>query len=345
MSLAKSKLDPDHPAFRPIEDAEQSLDRASRLTNQLLTFARGSDPIKEDVRLDKLVEETVHFDLSGSNVKPVLQGSDELWLAHVDKGQIQQVFSNLAINADQAMPQGGHLYITMENVEMAENTSLPLNPGKYIRITIRDEGMGIGAEDLARIFEPYYTTKQTGSGLGLATVYSIVEKHGGHISATSEPGQGTTFTLCLPASDALAEIESEQAAIPASSIRPDGRILIMDDEEPIRKVASEMFKTKGCQVETAVDGTDAVQKYKTALQRGSPFELVLLDLTVPGGKGGMEAISELLDLDEQVTAVVCSGYADDPVMGNYSEYGFKDVMSKPYTLHQVQRILSNFLSE
>ncbi len=286
---------------------------------------------KEDVSLGALVEEIVNFDLSGSNTRPVYRRAEALWMAVADKGQIQQVISNLTINARQAMPKGGRLYIALENAEIEEEVVPGLRRGKYVRISVRDEGTGIDHKHLDRIFDPYFTTKQAGNGLGLATVYSIVKKHGGHIGVVSEPGKGTTFTLHLPASESThAETARHPAAASPSATRQ-GRILVMDDEHAIRVLAEKILTRSGFSVATAPGGQEAVEIYKQAMDAGTPFDLVIMDLTIPGGIGGKEAIKSLMAIDPQVKSIVSSGYADDPVMANHAEYGFKGIVAKPYT--------------
>ncbi|MCD6388021.1 MAG: cache domain-containing protein [Desulfobulbaceae bacterium] len=345
ISIAKLELSKDHPAFKFLSEAEKSMNRATRLTNQLLTFAKGGKPIKKDIPLDELVEGTVRFDLSGSNVKPVFETSANLWLAEVDKGQMQQVFSNLTINANQAMPDGGHLYITMENEDLSDKSLLDLKPGKYIKVTVRDEGTGIDKKHLERIFDPYFTTKQAGSGLGLATTYSIVNRHGGHISVESALGKGTVFTLHLPASEARRLPEAREPAAKPFSPAQRAKGLVMDDEEMIRDIASQMLKKNGYKVQTAEGGKQAIEMYSQALDSGEPFDAVILDLTIPGGMGGEAAIKEILVLDPKAKCIVSSGYADDRIMSNYTEYGFKDIVSKPYAISQLQEVLSRVLGK
>lgn len=345
ISVVRSKLENGHPALDAIEKAERSMDRAIRLTNQLLTFAKGGLPVREDARLDHIVEEVVRFDLSGSNVMPVFQSSEDLRLAKVDKGQVQQVFSNLAINADRAMPGGGRLYISLENAEVPEASPLPLSPGKYIKAEVRDEGIGIAPEHLEYIFDPYYSIRQNGSGLGLATVYSIMEKHGGHISVASEPAKGTTFTLYLPASEATRPAEARTVEKDAPNVKYAVRVLVMDDEDMIRNVASDMLKTCGCKVETTADGRETVKLYREAMDTGNAFDMVIMDMTVPGGMGGVEAVQEILAIDPEARVVVSSGYADNAALGNYADYGFMDILSKPYTLARLRNVLHRVLSE
>ncbi|MDL2122984.1 MAG: PAS domain S-box protein [Deltaproteobacteria bacterium] len=345
ISIAKIKLSKDHPAFKSLERAEQSMDSAIYLTSQLRTFAKGGEPVKEDVSLGELVEEVSRFNLSGSNVMPVFEQAEDLWMSEVDKGQVQQVFSNLTINANQAMPDGGHLYITLENANIPENAVSGLNQGRYIKVTVRDEGIGIDQKNLNRIFDPYFSTKQIGSGLGLATVYSIVNKHGGHISADSELSKGTTFTLYLPASESRRLPETKQPATERSTIEQPARLLVMDDEEIVRDVVTEMLKESGFSVETAPDGKQAIEMYKQSLDAGEPFDVVIMDLTIPGGIGGKEAIKDILEIDPEARAIVSSGYADDPVMANYAECGFKGIAAKPYTMSELLEVLSQVLKK
>jgi signal transduction histidine kinase/CheY-like chemotaxis protein len=347
ISIAKKELFKDHPAFKFLEKAENSMNRATRLTMQLLTFAKGGNPVKEDVSIGALVEETVRFDLSGSNVMPVFNQADDLWMAEVDKGQTQQVFSNLTINANQAMPDGGHLYITLENADISEDVAPNLKQGKYIKATVRDEGTGIDQKYLDQIFDPYFTTKQTGSGLGLATIYSIINKHGGYIAVDSKPGKGTTFTLYLPASESQQLPETKQPAAKRSTMEQTARILVMDDEKMVRKVVTAMLEKSGYSVETADDGKQAIEMYKQSMDAGQPlpFDVVIMDITIPGGMGGKEAIKKILAIDPKARAIVSSGYADDPVMANYAEYGFKGVVSKPYTISKLQEVLGQVLKK
>ncbi|MBN2706265.1 MAG: cache domain-containing protein, partial [Deltaproteobacteria bacterium] len=343
VSLAKNILSHDHPAFTVLEDAEKSMDRATRLTKQFLTFAKGGDPVREDVSLAELVRETVCFDLAGSNVKPVFTVVSELWSADVDKGQVVQVFSNLTINADQAMPDGGHLYVTMENEEL-EHSALPeLAPGKYLKITFRDEGSGMAPEIRERIFDPYFTTKVTGSGLGLATTYSIVRRHGGLIEVESRPGQGSTFRLYLPATTAAApggRVEIEAVAGRANFA---ARILVMDDEEMVRSVVERMLVASGCQVRTAKDGREAVDLYRQARQNGEAFDGVILDLTIPGGMGGKETMRQILALDPEAKGIVASGYTDERLLSDYKNYGFREIVAKPFSLAELRKVLGRVL--
>ena len=345
--LAKNKLSEDHPIFRSLEESSKAMDRATALTSQLLTFSKGGNPIKEDVSIEKLVRETVKFDLSGSNVKPIFKIEKDLRVAKVDKGQMQQVFSNFTINAAQAMPNGGKLYITLENADVTKEMFPGLDPGKYIKCIIRDEGTGISQKQLGQIFDPYFTTKQKGSGLGLATVYSIINKHGGYISVDSELEIGTTFTFYLPASESVNVPEPKQVKIEkkGENTLKSARILVMDDDLMICELVSEILEVSGFTVETAFDGKQAIQMYKKSLKEENPFDIVIMDLTIPGGVGGKEAIKDLLKINPDVKCIVSSGYANDATMSNYADYGFKSIVTKPYTptilLEEINRLLND----
>ncbi len=345
ISIAKLDLGPGHPAMEFLEKAENSLNRAVRLSNQLLTFAKGGEPVIEEASLDRVVEESVRFDLSGSKVRPVFDKPDDLWMAEVDEGQIQQVFSNLAINAAQAMPDVGHLYITMENVEFSNETPDGLPSGKYIRVTVRDEGMGIDPKHLDRIFDPYFSTKPSGSGLGLATTHSIISKHGGAIRVESEAGSGTTFELFLPASSS---VKPRKTPIPLPKDLEGlqgARILLMDDEEVVRKVTGNMLRKSGFHVVTAADGSEAIRIYNNAMEKDNPFDIVITDLTVPGGMGGQETVEKILEINPEAVVIISSGYADDPVMANYEKYGFKGIVPKPYTLETLLNALGRLFQK
>jgi CheY-like chemotaxis protein len=319
------------------------MDRATHLTNQLRTFAKGGSPVRQDILLETLLKEITSFDLSGSKVKPVFIISEDLWPANVDKGQIQQVFSNLTLNAKQAMPSGGMLRYTLENKEIGKNEVQSLAPGRYVKITVQDEGTGIQPKDLDRIFDPYFSTKQTGSGLGLATVYSIIAKHQGHISVSSTPGEGATFCIYLSASDPQ-ELEQAQDTDQQSAHLPSqAHILVMDDETMIRELMTAMLKGLGFSSSTAADGKEALQVYRQAMDAGTPFDAVIMDLTIPGGMGGKETIQELLNMDPKARAIVSSGYAEDPILSHFEEYGFKGMLTKPYAMQELQKVLHNVL--
>jgi PAS domain S-box-containing protein len=336
IALAKSQLASDHPSYINLDAAEKGFQRASQLTSQLLTFAKGGAPIIKDISIRQLIEEELLFDLSGSNVKLVINAASDLWLAKVDKAQISQVFSNLCFNAVQAMPKGGTIFITMENVSVDAESDMGLAKGNYLKFTVRDEGVGIEQQHRDKIFDPYFTTKKSGIGLGLATAYSVITKHGGIIKVDAIVGEGTTFVFYLPASDAKGELEKDATVeVPALPVQP-ARILLMDDEEMILSIAGTVLRKCSYRVETALDGKQALALYKKALEEGCPFDCVIMDLTIPGGMGGAETMLALQALDPAVKAIVSSGYADDPVMARYAAFGYRDVLVKPYNLQALR---------
>jgi CheY-like chemotaxis protein/anti-sigma regulatory factor (Ser/Thr protein kinase) len=258
----------------------------------------------------------------------------------VDAGQINQVVHNVVLNAMQAMPGGGTVQVRAENVVLAAGVSFPLPEGQYVKITVQDSGCGIPKEVLANIFDPYFTTKPEGSGLGLTTAYAIVIKHEGYITIASEVGVGTTVVIYLPASQkAMVSAQTRSPVLLSGS----GRILVMDDEEMIRNVLRELLESLGCTVECVQDGTEAVAAYQRAQAAGQPFAVVILDYTIPGSIGGLETLARLRAIDPQVTALISSGYANNPVMADWAYYGFSGVVAKPYTIAQLQEALHNVL--
>lgn len=333
--LSKASLDPGHPLYARLAEAEKACFRAQSLTQQLLTFARGGLPVTKTVVLGKLLEEWVLFALHGSNVEADFDVQPDLWPVEADEGQLNQVINNLVINAMQAMAGGGATTITADNIVLGANSGLPLAAGRYVRISVTDQGAGIPKEYLSRIFDPFFTTKSKGSGLGLTTSYAIVQKHRGHLAVESEPGKGTTCLVYLPAS-----IGTVATSDPGTSVfQGEGRILVMDDEEAVRGVIGDLLRAAGYQVECVGDGTEAVDRYRKALERGEPFDMVILDLTVPGGMGGKDAVEHLLRLDPDVNAIVTSGYSDDPVMAQFRQHGFRARLTKPYEIEALHETL------
>ncbi len=343
ISMARAELSPDQKCFSYLENALKALTRATHLTQQLLTFSRGGEPVREEVDLDLLTHETAVFDLSGSNVR--LDYAVDPDLAHVwaDKGQIQQAVSNLILNAREAMPTGGVLLVRLHNITYEMGDHPALNPGKYVRISIRDEGMGIDPDFLNRIFDPYFSTKQRGSGLGLATCYSIVNRHKGYIEVDSQPGKGSEFRLFLPAGEIKKPAKGEKKETHTPRHDHQASILVMDDEPMIREILVDMLETLGAKVETSAEGREAISKYRLSHEKGEGYDLVILDLTIPGGVGGREAAVEILQINPDARLVVSSGYASDPIMSHYREYGFCGVIAKPFTLDQLQKNIFNIL--
>ena len=336
IGLAKMCTAPEDESYPMLEDAEKASLRAKELTQQLLTFSRGGSPIKEPISAGEVVRDSANFSLTGSKVKCQFSLPDDLWPVDADAAQIGQVVQNLVINADQAMPEGGFVRVAAENMVLAAEAGLPLEPGRYVCISVADRGMGIQPEHLPRVFEPYFTTKKGGSGLGMATAHSIVRRHGGHITVDSELGVGTTFRVYLPASEkGPPPREAAAGNLPAGG----GRVLVMDDEEMVRDVCSSMLASLGYEVELARDGAEAVEAYRRARSEGRPFDAVVMDLTIPGGMGGKEAIGELLKVDPKVKAIVSSGYSNDPVMAEFGEHGFSGVVAKPYRIEELGEAL------
>ncbi len=325
-----------------LTEAEKACFRAKDLTDQLLTFSRGGTPIKKTSSIADLVRESANFALRGSNVRCVFSFPEDLWLVDVDTGQMSQVINNLIINADQAMPEGGTMDIFAENVEIEEEGVTGLRQGKYVNISIRDRGVGIPQGHLSRIFDPYFTTKQKGSGLGLTTSYSIISRHDGHIAVESEMGAGTTFNIWLPASEKKALDEEPDWE---EHVKGSGRILFMDDEKNIRRFVKNMLEQMGYEVQLASDGAEAVELYRKALEEGRRYDAVIMDLTVPGGMGGKQAVRELLKIDLGVKAIVSSGYSTDPIMAEYKRYGFRRVIEKPYRIKDLNEVLKKSIKE
>jgi len=316
-------------------EVEAACLRAQGLTNQLLTFSRGGKPVKEVIRIGALLKEVTEFALHGSSVICRFEIADDLWPVEADRGQLGQVMSNLVINAYQAMADGGEMEVRAGNVELKEGTIPALEAGRYVKIEVADKGVGIPAEHLGKIFDPYFSTKQKGSGLGLATIYSIINKHSGLIRAESNPGVGTTFIFYLSASNEEPKDEGKRDEI----IHGEGRLLLMDDEEMVRNMAMSLISKLGYEVVIASDGTQAVEKYREAKLSGKPFAAVILDLTVKGGMGGKKALEKLKEIDPGVKAIVSSGYSIDQVMSDHIGVGFAGMIAKPYSLAKMSRIL------
>ncbi len=334
ISLAKMTFPEDHEAFLMLETAEKSIDRATNLTSKLLTFAKGGTPIKQILHTSSLIKEIVYFELSGSKIEPIFKIDNGSYHINADKTQIEQVFSNLIHNAVQAMPKGGKLYIHISNI--IDNGIV------YLQVSIKDEGIGIPAESIEHIFDPFFTLKEHGTGIGLATVYSIITKHGGTISVTSVEGTGSTFILQLPTSSEM--IINPVITNPKDSIDlSQFSVLIMDDEKTVRKIAQSLLEKQFRSVSTVPNGTEALKTYTTAQREGDPFDLVILDLTIPGDLGGVETLQELKLVDPEVKAIISSGYVDNSDIAQYSAYGFIGYIGKPYIQSQLLKKLRTIL--
>jgi PAS domain S-box-containing protein len=343
--LIKKDLRPGDSSWQRLAQAEAGCLRANDLTKQLLTFSRGGDPIKKTGSMAELAREAAGFALRGSNVRCDFDFEPDLWSVEMDKGQMHQVLSGMILNAQQAMPGGGAIRIRGANVRIdsgRDDGSTSLAAGRYVRLSIEDEGVGIPQENIARIFEPYFTSKPQGRGLGLSIAYSVVTKHDGHIEVQSNPGKGSAFHILLPASaqPARAGIGAAQgSALPQAR----GRILVMDDERTIQEVTGGMLRIFGFESDFAGDGAEAIGLYEKARKTGRPYDAVILDLTIPGGMGGEETIRRLRTLDPAVRAIVASGYSSDPILSNFRSYGFQGMVAKPFLIEDLENALASAL--
>lgn len=343
ISFARMRIDRDHPVAAPLEQSEKATLRAAELTRQLLTFAKGGEPVKKQVALSRLVRESASFVLRGSNVDCSFRIEESAPPVDVDEGQISQVVTNLIINADQAMPEGGTMDIAIEECRVTAETG-NLEPGSYVKLAIADKGCGIPESDLVRIFDPYFSTKAHGTGLGLTSAYSIVKRHGGHIEVSSRIGEGSIFSVYLPISATAAPV-AEQHSDKASLVAGSGTILVMDDEKMICAVVADILDYLGYTVRCCADGAEAIRLYRDAMASGERFDAIIVDLTIPGGMGGKEAAGEILNMDPQAKMIVSSGYSEDPIMSSYREYGFSGAVVKPYTAIKLAQSLDKVLKE
>jgi signal transduction histidine kinase/ActR/RegA family two-component response regulator len=340
IEVAKTQLTAAEPAQEFLSQAANACQRAKFLSSQLLTFAKGGAPVRRVVSVAQLVTDAVHLAQTGSSIRIEVKIEEGLWFAQVDPGQIGQVLHNILINAREATP-GGHGFIEVR----AENLGVVGNPDPRVRISIRDYGCGIPHHVLPQIFDPYFTTKASGNGLGLATAYAIVAKHGGHISVESRPGAGSVFTFDLPALDLPRALEDplEQTPAAVSMQRGTERLLVMDDDEALRMLFKAVLTSLGYDVQAAADGAEAVALYEIAKATDKGFDAVILDMTVTGGMGGLEAADKLKELDPSSKLIVSSGYSDAPVMSEFAEYGFEAVIVKPWTVKDMSEVLRRVL--
>lgn len=343
ISLAKMHVRSPEKITTYLENTERATQRAKSLTQQLLTFSKGGAPIKRTTTIGNLIVDSTSFILRGSNVDCIYDLTEDLWPTEVDEGQLSQVTQNLAINASQAMINGGSITIRAKNKILDSETIPPLPAGEYVEVQFEDHGCGIAEEYLTKIFDPYFTSKQSGSGLGLAISYSIIKNHDGLIQVQSTQGVGTTFTIYLPA---VAKTVTEHTALTedkatSSAIR--GRVLVMDDEEVVRDISVEILEYLGCETAVAANGHEAITLYMQAKENDTPFDVLIMDLTIPGSMGGLETLERLRIIEPEVKALVSSGYANNPVMANYKEYGFCGVVPKPFMVEELNKVLSDIL--
>jgi CheY-like chemotaxis protein/anti-sigma regulatory factor (Ser/Thr protein kinase) len=333
-----------------LTEAEKACLQSKELTKQLITFSKGEAPVRKIGSIGDLVKETTNFALSGSKVKGDFFLTHDPWFVEFDEGQMKHAINNMILNAIEAMPDGGTIYVRAENINITPERGLPLFEGKYVKISIQDQGIGIPEKHLSNIFDPYFSTKeigtQKGMGLGLATAYSIINRHNGQITVESEVGVGTTFTIYFPPYEkSIRELEAPETIQPKRTERHKGKILLMDDEKNIRNLADKLLSRSGYDAEFAKDGVEAIELYKKAMDSGKPFDAVILDLTVKGGMGGKDTVKNLKELYPQVKAIVSSGYFDDPVMTDCRAYGFTGVLVKPYTKKDLIEVLKKITKE
>jgi PAS domain S-box-containing protein len=342
LSLLMSKADCGPQSSEIIRDTLEAARNAQGLTTQLLAFSKGGKPVKKELCTEKALREIFKLATSGSSAANEIDIPRDLWSVDGDENQLKQAVNNLLVNALQAMPGGGTLRLKAENLNVTDRDGLPLAPGKYIRVTVSDSGIGIPKEYLDRIFEPYFTTKARGHGLGLSMTWSVVKNHGGHIEAASEPGKGTVFKVLLPATGR----SLKEAAEKAHELRKgSGRILVLEDENIVQRAAKRMLTELGYECELTSDGAETLRRYAEEKQAGRPFDAVIMDLTIPGGMGGREAGKALRSSDPAARIVVSSGYSDETVMADYKDYGFDAVLPKPYKFEELGDILAALLKK
>lgn len=337
VSLVLTQVEPGGMLHGRLQEAEKAAMYARDLTRQLLTFAKGGSPVRTTLSVEHVIRDAVAFSTRGVSVQCDVSIADGLLTIDADQGQIAQALNNLLINACQAMPDGGTIRVNAENVTgETEDVRLPAG-GSFVKITVSDNGVGISPDVINKIFDPYFTTKQRGSGLGLAVTYSVIKNHGGHIYVKSEPGDGATFTMYLPGSSREpGEAHDDQRRMVPGS----GTVLFMDDEEMLRNVAGAIMTHLGYEAEFASDGAEAVAKFIRAREDGRRYDAIILDLTIPGGMGGREAAARIRAMDSDVRLIVSSGYSDDRVMSNFREFGFDDILVKPYKSGEMSRVLN-----
>jgi two-component system cell cycle sensor histidine kinase/response regulator CckA len=344
ISLAKAFAGQNEKVYKRLAETEKAVMRAKNLTQQLLTFAKGGFPLTRTVDLSNTVVESAEFALRGAKLKCEYQIAQNLWPVEADPGQINQVIHNLVINAYQSLPEGGSCRLEAKNVQIRDSASIPLPEGKYVNISVHDNGSGIPPEHLNKIFDPFFTTKRSGTGLGLPTAYSIIKKHGGILSVDSEVGKGSIFHIFLPVSDKAVLTANGDEAQP-ESFKGSGKVLLMDDEKFLLEMVSELLQHLGYSVDTATDGIEALDLYKKGIESGQKYAAVIMDLTIPGGMGGKETIRELKKIDPEAKTIVSSGYANDPILANFKDYGFDAILPKPYEVEELAKTLHKVIHQ
>ncbi|MBN1798923.1 MAG: PAS domain-containing protein [Spirochaetales bacterium] len=340
IELAKDKIQNNAEALYFLDKAMSAYARTKDLTTQLLTFAKGGEPVKKSIPIQKVLTESCQLALSGSSIvcKTVLKSGNECVLA--DEGQLNQVFSNILINSRQAMPQGGKILITAQEIKVRHKDRKNVEPGNYVEVSIKDQGIGIPQNIIARIFDPFFTTKQQGSGLGLAVSYSIIAKHNGYIDVASKQGQGSLFQILLPAGN-LFECQAEEPS--EDTVKRGGSVLLMEDEPVVLDVVRNILIKFGYNVESALNGEEAVELFRTALKDKKPFDIVILDLTVAGGMGGEWAVTKIRELDKNAVVIASSGYSASHIFSHFKDYGFSGVIAKPYRMKELKELINNLI--
>jgi two-component system cell cycle sensor histidine kinase/response regulator CckA len=341
IAIARMAIDDKERSLSAIDQAEKALQQSVNLTNQLLTFSKGGEPVMKNTDPGPVIENATAFAMSGSGSKYNINLDKELWSILADQGQIAQVIQNIVLNADQAMRASGTIEVSARNIRAGDPTfPTTLPPGDYVAIQIRDSGVGIPKQHHDKVFDPYFSTKENGSGLGLATSYSIINKHHGTITLSSRPEMGTTFTIYLPAAKVMTEGLAPTACV---EIKKTARILVMDDEEIIREVMGHLLNALDFDVVLAHNGEDTLAQYRKAIESDRPFDVVIMDLTIRGGMGGVETVGKLLEIDPDAKAVVSSGYSDDADLAEYRKHGFKAFLKKPYNVEELKSVLHSLL--
>lgn len=349
ISLAKMEIKPGSKAFRNLVEAEKASIQTKELTARLITFSKGGEPVKETVSIGNLVKDSVDSLLKGSDIDAGFSIPDDISPVEVDEEQIKQVIHNIITNAQEAMAGQGTINVSCENADIGVKDTLTLEGGKYVKISIEDQGPGIPEKDLANIFDPYFSTKEMGTrkgmGLGLAVSDSIIKKHDGLITVKSELGRGTALSIYLPASEKeIVEAAPVKKPVPEKPVTGGEKILVMDDEEMVRDVSNALLTHLGYEAEVAIDGVEAIEMYTKAMESEKPFDMVILDLTNKVGMGGVETIERLLEIDPDVRAIVATGYSNDPIISNFREHGFRGALPKPYTLGQLRTALHDAIA-
>ncbi len=344
LTLATIDMSTEDSSYSHLKEASLAAQRAQSLTRQLLTFSKGNSLSKKEANIADIIKETVGFTLSSTNSSCDIEVNGDLYKTFVDEGQMVQVIQNLLINADQAMPNGGNITITLENRKVGQNGDSPVPPGNYVRITVRDEGVGMSEDVQRKIFDPFFTTKEKGNGLGLATTYSIIQQHEGHIQVASRVGWGTTFEIYLPAVN-NSQSTAEPSTMESDSPRTDcsGRVLVMDDGMIVRRLTSDYLTNMGYEVKTVADGESAIKEYQAAREAAQPYDVVLLDLCVSGGMGGRDVLQKIKVLDDEVKAIAASGFLDDTIRRELEAVGFVSCLVKPYDKASLARVLATVL--